>query len=121
MLASILPRSRIRCHSCRQARHYGSRLDRLQTLRRTSYGHSGYIQPMAIRERSSARCGRQARIPSPPTPECRTVEGGMESNGKRSHEKRVLRGAATVSQTAAPKKQRTALEPNLSQELWKFL
>jgi hypothetical protein len=43
MLASILPRSRIRCHSCRQARNCGSRLDRLQTLRRTSYGHSGYI------------------------------------------------------------------------------
>jgi hypothetical protein len=34
----------------------------------------------------------------------------MVSNGKRSHEKRVLRGAATVSQTVAPKKQRTALE-----------
>ena len=44
MLASILPRGRIRCHSCRQARHCGSRLDRLQTLRRTSYGHSGYIR-----------------------------------------------------------------------------
>jgi hypothetical protein len=27
----------------------------------------------------------------------------------------------TVSRTVAPKKQRTALEPNLSQELWKFL
>ena len=34
---------------------------------------------------------------------------------------RVLRVAATVSRTVAPKKQRTALEPNLSQELWKFL
>jgi hypothetical protein len=33
----------------------------------------------------------------------------------------VLRGAATVSRTVAPKKQRIALEPNLSQEIWKFL
>jgi integrase len=30
-------------------------------------------------------------------------------------------GAATVSQTVAPKKPRTALELNLSEELWKFL
>jgi hypothetical protein len=42
-------------------------------------------------------------------------------NAKRSQEKRVLRGAATVSWTVAPTKQRIALEPNLSQELWKFL
>ena len=34
---------------------------------------------------------------------------------------RVLRVAATVSRTVAPTKQRIALEPNLSQELWKFL
>ena len=34
---------------------------------------------------------------------------------------RVLRVAATVSRTAAPMKQRIALEPSLSQELWKFL
>ena len=34
---------------------------------------------------------------------------------------RVLRVAATVSRTVAPTKQRIALEPNLSQALWKFL
>jgi hypothetical protein len=34
---------------------------------------------------------------------------------------RQISPCLTVFQTVAPKKQRTALEPNLSQGLWKFL
>jgi hypothetical protein len=53
-----------------------------------------------------------------------TICAGARSSGampRGGTKKRVLRGAATLSRTVAPKKQRIAREPNLSQELWKFL